>query len=187
MTVQYGHLRYAILTLVAALLVLVPKAESPAAESDVLAPVRFLLGNWAGTADGEPGSGTAQRAYALALGGKFIHERNKTTYPPQARNPKGEVHEHWSLIGYDNARKLITFRQFHQEGFVATYAMNPTASSTSRIVFESEQLENIGATWRARETYELISPDEFTETFELSQSGKPFELYSRTRFKREIR
>jgi Zn-dependent metalloprotease len=103
------------------------------------------------------------------------------------KNTKGEVHEHWSLIGYDSARKLVTFRQFHQEGFVATYVLNPAASTPGKVVFESENLENIGASWRARETYELISSDEFVETFELSQSGKPFEVYSKTHFKRSIR
>ena len=158
-----------------------------AAEQDAFAPVRFLTGTWMGAASGEPGSGTAQRTYAFVLGNKFIQERNQTTYPPQERNKAGEVHEHWSLIGYDKARKLLTFRQFHQEGFVATYVLNAAASSAEKVVFESEQLENIGIGWRARETYEVVSADEFIETFELSESGKPYELYSRTHFKRQAR
>ncbi len=171
----------------AALLLLAVATKAPAAEQDPYAPVRFLLGTWAGAASGEPGTGSAQRSYSFVLGNKFIQERNQTTYPPQERNKSGEVHEHWSLIGYDKARKLLTFRQFHQEGFVATYVLNPTASTPTKVVFESEQLENIGASWRARETYEIASADEFTETFELSESGKPFELYSRTHFKRAAR
>jgi hypothetical protein len=173
-----------VLKLLGSALLLSIAIKVPAADQDVFAPIRFLMGTWTGTASGEPGSGTAQRTYAFVLGNKFVHERNQTTYPPQERNKAGEVHEHWSLIGYDKARKLLTFRQFHQEGFVATYVLNPAASSTNRVVFESEQLENIGASWRARETYEVISADEFIETFELSESGKSYELYSRTHFKR---
>jgi hypothetical protein len=169
------------------LLLVASITQVQAAEQDVFAPVRFMLGSWKGTASGEPGNGTAQRTYAFVLGDKFVQERNQTTYPPQERNKKGEVHEHWSLIGYDKARKLLTFRQFHQEGFVATYVMNQAASTPTKVVFESEQLENIGASWRARETYQVISPVEFIETFELSEAGKPYELYSRTHFRRVAR
>jgi len=168
--------------LIAAALLLMPGISVPAV-ADVWAPIRFMLGSWTGIARGEPGAGTATRSYSFVLGDKFIQERNQTTYPPQERNRKGEVHEHWSLMGYDRSRKLLTFRQFHQEGFVATYVMNTNASTATKVVFESEQLENISASWRARETYEIVSADEFTETFELSQSGK-YEIYSQTHFKR---
>jgi hypothetical protein len=36
----------------------------------------------------------------------------------------------------------------------------------------------------ARETYEVVSPDEFVETFELASGGGPYEIYSKARFKR---
>jgi hypothetical protein len=45
-------------------------------------------------------------------------------------------------------------------------------------------MENTPAGWRARESYTVIGPDEFEETFELAQAGKPFEIYSRTTLKR---
>jgi hypothetical protein len=47
------------------------------------------------------------------------------------------------------------------------------------IVFVSESIENIPAGFRAKETYRIINNDEFTETFELAEPGKDFELYSR--------
>lgn len=37
---------------------------------------------------------------------------------------------------------------------------------------------------KARETYEMISNNEFTETFELAPPGKAFVVYSRNHFKR---
>jgi hypothetical protein len=53
-------------------------------------------------------------------------------------------------------------------------------------VFESEALENIPAGWKARETYAVVSPDEFVETFELASSPEgAYEVYSKNRFKRE--
>ena len=156
--------------------------QVPAA--DRLAPVRPLLGDWDGTAEGQPGKGTVRRSYTLVLGDRFVHERNVTTYPAQAANPKGEVHEHWSLLDFDRQRDTIVLRQFHQEGFVNEYRLDPSASTPARLVFESVRFDNLDPAWRARETYELQGPDAFTETFELAQPGKPFAVYSRSRFTR---
>jgi len=51
-------------------------------------------------------------------------------------------------------------------------------------VFETEALENVPAGWKAREIYEVVSPDEFVETFELASAGGAYEVYSKARFKR---
>jgi hypothetical protein len=153
-------------------------------QSDPWVSIRFLVGEWAGTASGEPGTGTVSRRYEFVLGNRFIHERNTSTYPPQAKNKAGEVHQHWSILSYDRNRKNIIFRQFHQEGFVILYALNSILSTPSKLVFDSEQTENVNKSWKARETYEVISSNEFTETFELAQPDKPFEIYSRNHFKR---
>lgn len=152
--------------------------------SDPWAPLRFLIGEWTGTASGEPGTGTASRRYEFILGGHFIHERNTSTYPPQEKNKPGEGHQHWSIFSYDKNRETIVFRQFHQEGFVVVYALNSSLSTSSKLVFDSEQIENFGSSWKARETYEVISDNEYTETFELARPDKPFEVYSRNQFKR---
>jgi hypothetical protein len=34
-------------------------------------------------------------------------------------------------------------------------------------------------------SYEIVSPDEFTEIFELAEPGKEFQVYSRNHFKRQ--
>jgi hypothetical protein len=52
------------------------------------------------------------------------------------------------------------------------------------VVFTSEGIENIPSGWRARETYRLVSDDEFVEVFELAEPGKEFAVYSETRLKR---
>jgi hypothetical protein len=158
-------------------------SPSPSPSPDAWAPVRFLVGEWTGESEGEPGRGTVKRGYRFVLGGKFLHEQNVSTYPPQPRNPKGEVHEHWSFIGHDKARRTLVFRQFHQEGFVNQFVMGPLGTG-SPIVFDSETLENIPPGWKARETYEVVSPDEFVETFELAMGDKPYQVYSKARFKR---
>jgi hypothetical protein len=50
--------------------------------------------------------------------------------------------------------------------------------------FVSEAIENISPGWRARESYRILGPDEFFETFELAEPGKDFELYTESRLKR---
>ena len=57
-------------------------------------------------------------------------------------------------------------------------------SPAGTVVFETEALENTPSGWKARETYEVVSPDEFVETFELAPGSGAYELYSRARFKR---
>ena len=176
-----SSLRFALL-LAAIVPVLTFSADAP--QPDRWAPVRFLVGTWEGTSEGEPGRGTVARRYDFVLGDRFIQERNTSTYAPQPKNAKGEVHEHWSFISYDRARKALVLRQFHQEGFVNQYVQRLQDSASTKLIFESEALENLDARWRARETYEVLGANEFTETFELAEPGKPFQVYSKNHFKR---
>lgn len=154
-----------------------------AAPVDQWAAVRFLLGTWEGTSTGHSGTATVRREYRFVLGDQFIEERSTSTYAPQERNPKGEVHEHVSYISRDRARKHLVLRQFHVERFVIQYAQD-SSTTDGNLAFLSEAMENTPPGWRARETYIRHSADEFEEVFELAQAGKPFDVYSRTRLKR---
>jgi len=158
-------------------------AQENAPKPDHFAALRFLTGTWRGDQVGQPGQGTAERTYQFILNDRFLQETNTSTYPPQEKNKKGEVHYHMSVISYDGARKLFVFRQFHTEGFVNTYAQEPPTDD-KKIVFVSEAIENIPAGYRARETYTIVSRDEFTERFEIAEPGKNFELYSEAHLKR---
>ena len=163
---------------------IVPAHAADAPSADPWAAVRFMAGRWQGTAQGQAGSGTVRREYAFALNGRFLHERNVSTYPPQEKNKAGEVHEHWSMMGYDKGRKALVLRQFHAEGFVNTYVLNAAASGDRRLVFDSESFDNFDNRWRARETYDVESRDAFTETFELAPPGKELQVYSVNRLRR---
>lgn len=160
------------------------QAAAPAV--DPWLPVRSMVGSWQGTATGQSGEGTVVRQYEFTLNQRFIYEKNTSTYPPQEKNRKGEVHDHVSYISYDRARKLLVMRQFHVEGFVNQFALNKEASTATRLVFDSENFENFSNKWKARETYDWLGADEFTETFELAPPDKPFQVYSRNHFKRVV-
>jgi len=163
-------------------------AAGPAARQDATVDpwdrVRVLVGEWEGAAEGQAGSGVSRRTYAFVLGGRFLHEKNVSTYPAQEKNKTGEVHEHWSIISYDRARRVLVLRQFHQEGFVNQYVLDTARSTPEKLVFDSERFENLADSWRARETYDIRSADEFVETFEVAAPGEALEVYSRTRFTR---
>lgn len=151
--------------------------------TDVWQPFNFFVGKWEGTGNGKPGVSKVVREYRLTLNDRFMHVHNVSTYEPQPKNPKGEIHEDWGMIGFDKSRKQFVFRQFHVESFVIQYVT--TSVTADAIVFASESIENIPAGWRARETYKIVSPDEFVEVFELAEPGKDFEVYSEGRLRRK--
>ncbi len=141
-------------------------------------PFNFLIGSWQGTGTGQPGLGTYERAYEFVLDSKFIHVRNKSIYLPQEQNPDGEVHEDWGFVSYDKQRKLFIYRQFHTEGFVNQYRLDYISADNKEFSFVSEAIENIATGWRAKESYRVITQDEFIERFELAAPGNDFELYT---------
>lgn len=182
---SHHHLR-ASFVLVAAVVVALGSAVSgsqPSRRPDPLAPLEFLVGKWTSHSEGQPGNGTGEREYVRVLGSRFLQARNAATYPPQAKNPKGEKHEDMGFFSFDSARKKLVYRQFHVEGFVNQYVADPP-SKPGVIVFTTEAIENIPPGWRARETYTLVSSEELEEVFELAGPGKEFEVYTRTRLKR---
>ena len=149
-----------------------------------LSALQFFVGHWEGTVNGEPGSGTVERDYDLVMNERFIRVRNKSVYPPQEKNPKGETHEDFGLFSYDGNRKKHVLRQFHVEGFVNQYVEDTIAPDGKKMVFVTEAIENIPAGWRARETHQVLNDNEFTERFELAAPREEFKLYSETAFKR---
>ena len=161
-------------------------AESTAVtKPDVWAPLRVLVGQWEGESKGEPGVGKAERTYAFALNNRFIQVKNKSVYPAQEKNPKGETHEDVGFISYDRAAKKFVFRQFHVESFVNHYALESVSADGKTIVFATVAIENLPPGFRGRETYRIVSDDEFVETFAMAEPGKDFATYSETRFRRK--
>ncbi|MEO7988626.1 MAG: hypothetical protein ABI663_03740 [Chryseolinea sp.] len=118
------------------------------------------------------------------LNKKFIEAKSKSVYPPSKENPKGEVHEDHGFISYDKGKKTFMLRQFHLESFVNQFKIESISPDGKSIAFISESIENIPAGFRAKESYQIISENEFIGTFELAEPRKDFELYSKAVLKR---
>ncbi|MEK6674155.1 MAG: heme-binding beta-barrel domain-containing protein [Planctomycetota bacterium] len=158
--------------------------RSAGSDHDPWKPLRFLMGAWQGTGQGQSGASTVERHIDFVLEKRFLQVRNKCVYKPQEKNPNGETHEDWGMFSYDSNRRKLILRQFHVEGFVNQFVQESISSDGKTLVFVTEQIENIPTGWRARETYRVIADDQFEEVFELAAAGKEFEVYSRITFKR---
>jgi hypothetical protein len=161
-------------------------AEQPPRDTaDPWKPLAVLIGQWEGEVSGEPGNGKTQREYKFILNKHFIHITNRSVYPPQEKNPKGETHDDIGFFSYDKRARKLMLRQFHIEGFVNQFALQSIAENGRTLVFESTAIENIAPGWHARETYRVLSDDEFVETFALAKPDSDFATYSETRFRRK--
>jgi len=169
----------------ACLIGIAPLAHAQEPPSDPWSPVRFLVGEWRGTTSGEHGTGTVTRRYRFILSGQFLQERSMASFPPQPQQPDGAVFSHASFLLCDGVERALLFRLLHQERFNGTFRLSPALSRPAKLVFESVQLDHLPATWKARETFELVSPTEYVEVFEAAEGDKPFTVQSRISFKKQ--
>ena len=147
--------------------------------------LQFLEGHWTGAGEGRWGQSTLERSYEYVLKEQFLRGTNTSTYAPQEGNPEGEVHTHWDILSYDTERETFVMRQFHDEAFVNTYVLSDVSMDGRTLYFESEHIENFIPGWRARETYHILGPDAFTETFELASAEGEFEVFVTNHFTRK--
>ncbi|MEQ1911514.1 MAG: hypothetical protein ABMA15_22045 [Vicinamibacterales bacterium] len=104
---------------IALVLCVLSSAGSAQQAATPLEPLSFLIGRWAGVSEGEPGTGRVEREYTWIFGQRFLRVDNQSTYTPQPKNPKGEVHRDTGMFSFDGARKRHVLRQFHTEGFTS--------------------------------------------------------------------
>ncbi len=174
-----------VMVVLAVLLLPVTHFAQSKKKQDFWKPLRVLVGSWEGQGEGRPGVSRLEREYEFVLQDKFLQVKNKSFYEPQRENHEGKEHEDWGLFSYDEGRGKLVFRQFHTEGFVNRYVLDSLSDDGRTLVFVTESIENFWPNYKARETYLIISDDEFIETFELAPPNMDFELYMTNHFKRK--
>jgi hypothetical protein len=121
-----------------------------------------------GQGDGGTGERVSTRQYRFDLNGRFLSARNKSVYEPKTPDAKPEMHEDFGMYSYDRALRKIVLRQFHVEGFVNEYTLDSISPDGKSLEFTTVRIENIASGWRAKEAYQIMSPDEVVETFSLA-------------------
>lgn len=160
-------------------------SAQPNTQPDTWKPLKYFVGAWEGTGKGESGESRVEREYKFALNNKFLQVTHRSSYAPQEKNPKGEVHDDLGFFSYDKSRKQFVFRQFHVESFVIQYLVSSISEDGKTIILESESIENVPKGMRSRETFKILNDNEFMETFEISMPGQEYKIYSENRFKRK--
>ena len=110
-------------------------------KKDVWEPFRYFIGSWAGTSEGIPGSSELDAHFKFVLNEKYLEARYKAVFPPNEKNPKGEIHEDFGFISYDTFRNKFVYRQFNIEGFVNQYVLDSISDDGKTIVFITESVE----------------------------------------------
>jgi hypothetical protein len=172
------------LKLAAVVCVLAGAARGEDEKPDPLAAMNWIVGDWTGVGEGQPGVSSSQRHATRIQGGKFIMVEGTSVYPKQEKNPKGEVHTSIDIWSFDRARAVFVMRQFDSLGFVSTYVQDKAASTPERLVLASEHLENVPTGWTARYSYIATARDEYQEIFELSTDATGFKPYVTGKFLR---
>lgn len=161
-----------------------PDLHGQDASKDPWARFRYFEGSWEGHETGIAGIGRGDRTYAFIMNGKYLLLKNRSEFAPQEKNPKGEVHEDWTIFSYDTRQSRLAARQFNVEGYVNQLALEQGPASGNRFVFVGECIENLPPGYRVRLTYEVTGEDDFDETFELAAPGKDFSTLLKNRWKR---
>ena len=84
----------------------------PAEPPSRLAALQWLIGDWVGVGQGEPGTSATARHAESFLEGRYLRISGRSVYPKQQVNPKGEIHLQMDIWSYDGTRDALVFRQF---------------------------------------------------------------------------
>ena len=157
------------LTLAVVLIIGAPGRTAPPA--DPWAACRFLLGEWVGEGEGQPGRGTGGFTFALELQDKVMVRRNRAELPATAGRPAA-VHEDLMVVYRPEAGQPPKAIYFDNEGHVIQY--NLSVSADQRMLTFLSDPQPSGP--RFRLSYTKADADSVTVKFEIAPPGKPDEF-----------
>ena len=151
---------------------------------DTWKPLKFFVGVWEGTGQGEAGDAKVEREYKFVLDGKYLQAAHRSAYAPQTK-AKEAAHEDLGFFSWDKTRGHFVFRQFNSEGFTIQFLVSRISDDGKTFVLDSEINENIPKEMRSRVTYRILNDGEFTETYEIAEPGKDLAVYFSKHFTRK--
>ncbi|MCE5311085.1 MAG: hypothetical protein LLG20_25890 [Acidobacteriales bacterium] len=145
---------------------------------DRLKPLHFLLGEWAGAGQGQPGTGSGGFKFEKDLDGKILIRRGRLDFPATKDRP-GFVHTDLTVVYSSPAGLSASY--FDNEGHYIRYRVDAGADQNI-VTFLSD---NVPGTPRYRLIYRKET-DGVRMTFEIAPPGQPeaFKTYVEGRLTR---
>jgi hypothetical protein len=128
---------------------------------------KYLLGEWEGGHEGDPGQGRGTFSFSFDLDENILVRKNHTVFPP-TKERDGYYHDDLLIIYTEyNGEKHGIY--FDNEQHVIHYAaiVSPDGST---ITLESDPLPGLP---QFRFTYIKVGPDSLNGRFEMTPPGKP--------------
>ena len=149
----------------------VPRCSWSQDKTDPRADYRFLLGEWVGEGEGQPGKGSAQFTFLTELDGKVLVRKHRAEIPAAGGRPAAK-HEDLLIVyrGADGKRNKAIY--FDNEDHVIQYSVVLSDDKKS-LVFISDPDPSAP---RFRLTYAKAKDESLKIKFEFSPPGKPDEF-----------
>jgi len=165
-------------------LVIISTVKTFSQEND-LNDLQFIIGNWNGSGQGFGNStSTISASYHFIMDNKYIEVKHESIFKPTENNPKGEHHVDSGIISYDTSRNKTIYRQFNNEGYVNQYVLKSELSTATKLIFETENIENFVPGGKARFTIQKISENEIETIFDVSFPNKEYSCFGTNKLKK---
>jgi hypothetical protein len=132
----------------------------------------YLIGEWVGEGNGQPGKGDGKFSFQTDLDGKILVRKNHTVFPATADSP-AKVHDDLLIVYQGNGEGAEEAIYFDNEGHTIKYKVSLNANS---VVLTSDINAN---TPRFRFSYTPTDPKTVNVSFEMAspQAPEEFKMY----------
>lgn len=130
----------------------------------------WLMGEWKGEGNGQPGQGSGVFSFQPDLDGKILVRKAHSEYPANGNRP-ASVHNDLLIVYADATGNPSKAIYFDNEGHTINYSITYSGKS---IILLSDKISNAPV---FRLTYTLLDDKTVDTKFEMSQDGEKFMTY----------
>jgi len=130
----------------------------------------WLIGEWKGEGNGQPGQGGGTFSFQPDLDGKILVRKSHSEYPASGNHP-ATIHDDLMIVSLDFSGNPTKAIYFDNEGHTINYTISYAPNT---IVLTSEKIPNVPV---FRLTYSLLENQMVNTKFEMSQDAEKFITY----------